>query len=131
MKQTKPILKEYFETGKKPTESQFGELIDSYHHIDSGVIVTDVAEDQEGNKTISLSDGTAITINTPTASVDQNNTVRVVDLGIIAQTQSNIEDDVISIINKLNPPLVVGENENIIFEFDIKKVEEEETVADS
>lgn len=33
----KPILelKKYFEAGKRPTESQFGDLIDSYVHLDS------------------------------------------------------------------------------------------------
>lgn len=28
------ILKEYFQTGKKPTESQFADLIDSFAHLD-------------------------------------------------------------------------------------------------
>jgi hypothetical protein len=33
----KPIatLKEYFKTGKKPTENQFADLLDSYVHLDS------------------------------------------------------------------------------------------------
>ena len=31
---TRDELKKYFETGDKPTESQFGELIDSYAHLD-------------------------------------------------------------------------------------------------
>lgn len=31
---TRDELKKYFETGDKPTQSQFGELIDSYAHLD-------------------------------------------------------------------------------------------------
>lgn len=34
MKQTRDILKTYFETGDQPTESQFAQLIDSYAHLD-------------------------------------------------------------------------------------------------
>ncbi|WP_452602537.1 hypothetical protein [Pontimicrobium sp. MEBiC06410] len=33
MKQTRDILKTYFETGDYPTEAQFAELIDSYAHL--------------------------------------------------------------------------------------------------
>ena len=39
MKQTKEILKTYFETGDKPTQTQFEDLIDSFvHEDDSGKI---------------------------------------------------------------------------------------------
>jgi hypothetical protein len=34
-KKTIPELKHYFEAGKRPTESQFGDLIDSYVHLDN------------------------------------------------------------------------------------------------
>ena len=33
MKQTRDTLKTYFETGDKPTESEFGQFIDSYAHL--------------------------------------------------------------------------------------------------
>lgn len=126
MKQSKEILKSYFETGDKPTEGQFSALIDSYHHIDSGVIVTNVTEDQEGNKTILLSDNTTITIKEPMEGSQQDNKIRVVDLGVVIVErgdESNIKNYLVNRINRLTPPLVVAENENIIIEFDIGYLE--------
>jgi len=126
MKQPKEELKSYFETGDKPTQVQFGDLIDSYHHIDSGVIVTSVTEDQEGNKTILLSDNTTITIKEPMEGSQQDNKIRVVDLGeVIVERgdESNIRNYLVNRINRLNPPLEVKENENVIIEFDIGYLE--------
>ncbi len=37
-KKTIPQLKEYFKAAKRPTEGQFGDLLDSYAHLDSEII---------------------------------------------------------------------------------------------
>ncbi len=137
MKQPKQILKSYFETGDKPTEKEFGDLIDSYHHQDSGIIITDVKKNENGDQKISFSDGTAITIESPKSSGAHDNKIRVVDLGIInfgpvvmredskqrllPNKGSFIESMLVNAINNLEPPLIVGEDENIIFEFDISE----------
>lgn len=38
MKRNKTILKSYFETGKKPTQQNYADFIDSYRHVDEGLI---------------------------------------------------------------------------------------------
>jgi len=151
MKQPKEKLKTYFNTGDKPTEQQFCDLIDSYHHIDSGLIVTNVATNTDGDQKITFSNGVSIEVKNPEIDVIVNNTVRVVDLGILSpfgdedgpstrveavskaetlkripvkpvdavKNNSFIEKLVVQAINRLDPPLVVNDNENIIFEFDV------------
>ncbi len=37
-KKTIPELKQYFQAGERPTENQFGDLIDSYAHLDDTII---------------------------------------------------------------------------------------------
>ncbi|KZS42321.1 hypothetical protein AWE51_02455 [Aquimarina aggregata] len=126
MKQPKEVLKTYFETGDKPTEQQFSDFIDSYHHVDSGVIVTNVVVDRLGNQVISLSNGSSFTIPKPSDHTDQNNTIRVVNLGVIRYSRSRLlpteEDAIVDAINKLAPPLVVSDNEQVIFEFDLQTI---------
>jgi hypothetical protein len=38
MKQSKTILKSYFETGDRPTEQEFENLVDSFHHLDESLL---------------------------------------------------------------------------------------------
>lgn len=38
------ILKAWFKTGKKPTEAQFNDWLDSYIHKSTGIAITDVAD---------------------------------------------------------------------------------------
>ncbi|AYN00622.1 hypothetical protein [Chryseobacterium sp. 3008163] len=47
-KRTKSELKNYFQAGKRPTESQFGDFIDSYIHLD----VSDLAYGEAGTNTL-------------------------------------------------------------------------------
>ncbi|QHB38504.1 structural protein [Flavobacterium phage vB_FspM_lotta8-1] len=56
----KPIstLKTFFETGDKPTEQQFADLIDSFIHKDEGFVITQV-ETTAGGLTITFSDGSS------------------------------------------------------------------------
>jgi hypothetical protein len=42
MKKNKTILKSYFETGDKPTQSQYEDLIDSLRHVDDNLPASDV-----------------------------------------------------------------------------------------
>ncbi len=151
MKQPKEILKTYFETGDKPTEQEFCDLIDSYHHIDSGLIVTNVVANQNGDQKISFSNGASVLVKDPTAGISTNNKIRIVNLGILSPIggleggdvilrnerlsvdrlektpvssadslrNSFLENVLIQAINNLEPPLVVKEDENIIFEFDL------------
>lgn len=60
------ILKEYFETGDKPTQAQFEDLIDSFLHKDSGAVVSSNNYDAEtGELSINFSDGTIISATIP------------------------------------------------------------------
>lgn len=43
-KKTIAALKEYFKVGKRPTESQFGDLIDSYVHVDASSEYSTIVE---------------------------------------------------------------------------------------
>ncbi|MDC8099119.1 hypothetical protein [Chryseobacterium rhizosphaerae] len=43
-KKTIAALKEYFKAGKRPTENQFGDLIDSYVHVDSSSELSTIVE---------------------------------------------------------------------------------------
>ena len=38
MKRNKLVLKSYFETGDRPTQQNYEDLIDSYHHLDESLI---------------------------------------------------------------------------------------------
>lgn len=146
MKQPKEILKTYFETGDKPTEQQFCDLIDSYHHQDNGLVVTSISSNDDGDQQISFSNGSSVLVQSPNR-INQNNKIRVIDLGVLntgsiegepigsfSRSEESVADlpsplrptrtsfvEVLLIraINNLNPPLVIAEDENVIFEFDI------------
>lgn len=58
----KNTLKEYFRTGAKPTEAQFGDLIDSMRHMGDSISMTDVQGLPEGlNGKFSTAEGAALT----------------------------------------------------------------------
>ncbi|WP_299713667.1 hypothetical protein [uncultured Tenacibaculum sp.] len=57
MKTSIDILKSWFQTGDKPTENQFENLIDSFHHKDEGNIITSYQVFDNGNVSFTLSDG--------------------------------------------------------------------------
>lgn len=62
MKTSLDILKSWFQTGDKPTENQFKNLIDSFYHKDDGTIITDYEVSNNGNVSFKLSDGTVTKI---------------------------------------------------------------------
>jgi hypothetical protein len=54
-------LKTWFETGDKPTQSQFENFLDSFHHLDGGKVITNVAI--TGTEiTLTLSDASTVVI---------------------------------------------------------------------
>ena len=90
MKQSKTILKSYFETGDRPTQEQFENLIDSLLHKDEGVAISSVTtHTTDGSLLISLSNGESFTITQVTLT--EVNT-------LLAQLQSEL-----AIVNQLTP----------------------------
>jgi len=61
MKKPIDVLKTYFETGDKPTQQQFSDLIDSFIHKDEGFVITGTEQTPTG-LIISFSDGTTTTL---------------------------------------------------------------------
>ncbi|WP_299627760.1 hypothetical protein [uncultured Tenacibaculum sp.] len=57
MKTSIDILKSWFQTGDKPTENQFENLIDSFHHKDDGNIISNYEVLQNGDVSFTFSDG--------------------------------------------------------------------------
>ncbi|SNR16544.1 hypothetical protein [Tenacibaculum jejuense] len=57
MKTSIDILKTWFQTGDKPTENQFENLIDSFYHKDDGNIITSYKIYDNGNISFTFSDG--------------------------------------------------------------------------
>jgi hypothetical protein len=64
-KKTIAILKSYFETGDRPTESQFADLIDSFYHKDNGKLVSNVTEDENGKVRFEFADSSAFEFTYP------------------------------------------------------------------
>ena len=139
MKKPIEVLKTFFETGDKPTEQQFCDLIDSFHHKDSGIVIEDIQLDPSNGTTISLSNGEEINIPNPVAvQTSQNNKIRVVDLPTISTLPITtipvgdkrrlqfIKELVTIEVNNLNPPLVVAEDEIILFRVVIRFEEQNE-----
>ena len=62
MKESLDKLKSYFETGDRPTQQEFRNVMESYHHIDAGLLVTGIVTDSTGNVVVNYSDGTNYTI---------------------------------------------------------------------
>ncbi|WP_299767418.1 hypothetical protein [uncultured Dokdonia sp.] len=61
MATSKEQLKQYFETGDTPSEGQFGELIDSYRHIDTGEVISTV-DDADDSTTLTITDGSTVIV---------------------------------------------------------------------
>ncbi len=123
MKKSRTVLKSYFETGDKPTEPQFSDLIDSLVHLDDGVYVTNVEKDDSGNQVISLSDNTSITIEKPQNDSVQDNKIRVIDLGRIRlYDDSPVPEQLIRVLNSMDPPIVIKEDEIVVFEYDYQLI---------
>ncbi|MFD2566069.1 hypothetical protein [Pseudotenacibaculum haliotis] len=62
MKKALYIVKSYFETGDVPTQQQFEDTWDSFHHKDDGFLVTDKTIHPNGDVTFTFSDGSNLTI---------------------------------------------------------------------
>ncbi|MDC9722357.1 MAG: hypothetical protein PSN34_06240 [Urechidicola sp.] len=86
------ILKTWFETGDKPTQAQFENLIDSFHHIDAGTIITDNQTDGSGI-TLTLSDGSQLVI--PIYSLPPN-----MPISFITDLQSSLDAKVDKVAGK-------------------------------
>jgi len=86
------ILKSWFETGDKPSESQFENLLDSFHHIDSGTIITNNQTDAQGI-TLTLSDGSQLVI--PIYSLPPN-----MPISFITDLQSSLDAKVDKVAGK-------------------------------
>jgi hypothetical protein len=78
-KQSPLVLKGYFNRGDKPTEDQFGDLIDSFRHKDEGVPVAQVSGlSQELSNYVTQSQLSAVSLTKITAQVTTaNNTVLI------------------------------------------------------
>ncbi len=61
MKTSIDTLKTWFQTGDKPTEQQFANLIDSFHHKDSGDLITSYTVAANGDLSLTFSDGQTVT----------------------------------------------------------------------
>lgn len=78
-KKSIPELKSYFETGDVPSEGQFADLIDSFHHKDNGVLVTGHSYDGDtGVFVLQFSDGTQETFTIPT-DIDMSTVAGLID----------------------------------------------------
>lgn len=64
MAKPKSTIKAYFETGDKPSQQNFFDLIDAIRHVDSGSVITSWSYDSStGDMNISLSEGGEISFN--------------------------------------------------------------------
>ncbi|MGY0426002.1 MAG: hypothetical protein ACWIPI_04115, partial [Polaribacter sp.] len=62
MKKPLHIIKTWFETGDVPTQEQFYDAWDSFHHKDNGQVITDKTVNTDGDVTFTFSDGQTLTI---------------------------------------------------------------------
>ena len=60
--ETRIRLKSYFQSGDKPTQAEFINLIDSFIHNDDGVAISNLSTNAEGDVTFTFTDGSFITI---------------------------------------------------------------------
>lgn len=149
------ILKTYFETGDKPTEQQFCELIESFHHKGESITIQNIRVDSLGDSILSLSNGSEITVSGNNGGLPQNNKIRKVYLGEVNLVlpgdvrpvlpdegsdggesssrsivtgptsldrvidSNSIANLMVQRINQLTSPVVVTEDELILFEMDV------------
>ncbi len=157
MKKSKSVLKTYFQTGDKPTQKQFEDLIDSLVHQDdeTRIFISDVKTDTQGNVTVNLSNGGKLSIQKPITEDKQDNKIRVIDLGDIRYNprpffggregriegrfpvvegnlrdiipiqggfpviENGIERVLAGVVNRLNPPIEIAEDEIVIFDYNL------------
>ncbi|CAL2094740.1 hypothetical protein [Tenacibaculum sp. 190524A05c] len=165
MKQSKAVLKSYFETGDRPTQEQFENLIDSFVHEDdiTKIYVSSVERNgATGDSVIKLSNGSKLLIQNPANVMIQDNKIKVVDLGNIRLNEGGvgmvrkegevrresmrtivdreiveqpsridtpirelpvkfygIEGVLAATVNRLNPPVVIEEDEIVVFQYNI------------
>ena len=62
MKKPLHIIKTWFETGDVPTEQQFHDAFDSFHHKDNGEIILEKTVNEAGDVSFKFSDGEILTI---------------------------------------------------------------------
>ena len=62
MKKPLHIIKTWFETGDVPTQQQFYDAFDSFHHKDNGEILTEKSVNAAGDVTFKFTDGDILTI---------------------------------------------------------------------
>lgn len=72
MKKNIEILKSYFEKGDRPTQREFGDLIDSFLHKDDGAAIKDISKDKNGDFVFTLSDGTEQVITQSSSGLPSN-----------------------------------------------------------
>lgn len=73
---TKPVLKTYFKEGKKPTESQFYEWMDSYWHKEDKIPVEQVYKTISANTTLDDSFHNSIVRITANSTITVPNTLK-------------------------------------------------------
>ena len=62
MKTPLEIIKTWFETGDSPTEQQFNDAFDSFHHKDNGEVIVSKSINESGDVSFTFSDGEVLTI---------------------------------------------------------------------
>lgn len=102
---TKPIntLKSFFEPGDRPTAQQFADLIDSFLHKDTGVVIIGKAFNATtGVLTLEFSDSTAINVTVPTGfSISQiDGLVAALDNKVTKETGKGLSANDYSAVEK-------------------------------
>lgn len=70
MKKSIIALKSFFQTGDKPKQQEFSDLIDSFIHKDDGVAINNIDTSRKGDITFSFTDGSTVTINKYTLPIE-------------------------------------------------------------
>lgn len=144
MKKSKKVLKSYFESGDKPTQVQFEDLIDSLVHQDdeTKIYITKIETNDDGDTIVGLSNGQTIKVEKP--KISQDNKIRVVDLGDVrifaghsesipteGRVARSIEGEIpfpppprveqllVKILNRSTPPITILEDEIVVFEYNL------------
>lgn len=85
------ILKSFFETGDRPTQAQFADLIDSFHHKDGAALINSKSYDPEtGAVNIQFTDNSSLNFTIPTSFT----------IAQIEQLQEELDDKVDKVAGK-------------------------------
>lgn len=126
MKKSRNILKGYFESGDKPTESQFVDLIDSFFHEEDGKIVASVDETDPNNKIINFSDATSLTVSSSSGGGVDVGAITTISQALLNQVQSretlesgNVAKNMLTVMNtntgKVQVSSLNDDNEVVVF----------------